>query len=134
MAMTKHKTDHKKPKKSDKPKQHLSEPYWDYHEVVDFIEKKYKIKLRGYTPKAGFTEEMIKHQKETYVGSKSDPYLDFWHWICEYQEIHNGCYFYLGTQEEVDEKWCPYWVKEILDLLDKEFPEAKGEMYMYVSW
>ena len=66
-------------------------------------------------------------------------YQNFWHWIIRENEINNGGYFYLDTRplsDYAEKHWHenPAFVNEILALIDKEFPEADGEMYFYVSW
>jgi hypothetical protein len=109
-----------------KPKKHVSEPYWDYHEVAHFINKKYKVDIDNF---AG----------HKYTGKKNDmPYQNFWHWICDFNEIHNGSYFELdlvdGIADEVEDEKCgtPAWVKEILKMFLDEFEEEV--MYFRAVW
>lgn len=116
-----------------------SRDYWDYHEVIEYIEAKYGISTRGYIPKCGFTEEQLN---EIHSGT---PYLDFWHWIVDRHEIHNGSIFYLnllGDYEEGrdendgdwdgDDEYRPRWVREIQKMIFDEFGE--GEMEMLTAW
>lgn len=143
----------KKPKQSKpklakpKPKVKVSEPHFDYHEVIDYIEDKYKISVRGYTPKKPLSEErkaaIIKH-----YGTGST-YLDFWHYILDGSEIHNGSYFYmnlLGDHQEGkadddgdwdgDDDYRPSWVREIQKMIYDEFKDdlEYGEMRCWVAW
>src|SRR6267142_900499 len=100
-----------------KPIMKVSEPYWDYTEVIDYIEKKYSINTRGYTPKNGWTSEQLMNCK---VGL--DPYLDFWHWVIERNDhLSNGSFFVLYVDDEMSYPETPEWVKEILQLLKDEF-------------
>lgn len=123
-----------------KPIQKVSKPHWDYHEVIDFIEKKYNIHTRRYTPQSGFTDEQLEK-------SNGKPYLDFWHYIIKHNEIHNGCYFYmnlLGDYEEGraegdgdwdgDDEYRPHWVREIEKMIYDEFKPDGGEMKCWVEW
>ncbi len=119
-------------KKLKKPVKKRSEPYWDYLEIIAYIEKKYKIETRGYIPKNGFSKEQLKKS-----GKNKKPYLDFWHWQLEHDanSISNGSFFYLSISEyleEDDEEYCPFWVKEIIQIIYNEFKEE--DMYCRVAW
>lgn len=95
----------KKPKPKHPNKKAL---YWN--EVENYIEEKYKIKLRGY-----------KREEDTV-------YRDFWHWVCDCTSIHNGCFFHLNTKEKDHLEW---WIQEILEILNKEFGNCP---FFWVSW
>lgn len=86
---------------------------FDWTEVQDFIEKKHKMKFRGY--------------KEKLDGE----YRDFWLWVTGNFGIHNGCYFTLDKNEIEQEEW---WVKEIVELIFKEFGKGKDEIDFYCWW
>lgn len=116
-----------------KPAEKRSEPHWDYHEVIDYIEDKYQITTRGYKPKSGFPE--------------GETYLDFWHWITDVSDVHNGCFIYLnllGDYEEGraeddgdwdgDDEYRPRWVREIQKMIYDEFKPEGGEMKCWVAW
>ena len=94
--------------------------YYDYNKVIDYIEEKYSIRVRDY---AGYLKDLPNER----------PYLDFWHWIVDNYEIHDGCYVTFTWQEHYDDEDTPEWVKEILSLILKEFPEDL-EMYCRVCW
>jgi len=101
----------------NKPVQKVSQPYWDYHEVIDYIEKKYNIDTRGY-------------KREV-----DGVYRDFWHWIVDMCSIHNGSYFYLdiyGWMTDTDLEYVTEWQQEILKLIYDEFQEE--DMRFWVSW
>jgi hypothetical protein len=125
-------------KELKKPEMKQSEPYWDYHEVIHYIEKKYGINTRGYKP-----EVSLPHYKD---------YLDFWHYVLKDNEVHNGCYIYLNMlggyddeewvegQAEDDGHWDgdssyrPRWVREIQKMIYDEFKPENGEMKCWVAW
>lgn len=113
-----------------KPEKHVSEPYWDYHEVVNYINNKYNVDLDKYKPKCGYTKEQLEDRSQSQIKDNSDPFLSFWSWITDTQEIHNGCNFYLTMEDEYQEY--DEWLKEIFKMLYDEFGE--DEMHMYVSW
>ena len=89
---------------------------YDYHECEAYIEYKCCKELRDY---AG-------HFKDD-----SKPYQDFWHWICETKEIHNGCYFWLSRDDIEDDDDMPDFINEIITMFCNEFGD---EIYLYVSW
>lgn len=108
--------------------------YIDFLEVQDYIEHKYNIKLRGYTPQNGFTDEQLLKTKEEYGSHEKKPYLDFWHWICNNYEIHNGCEFVMELDWHLHQnnaKHTPEWVREILKLFQQEFGNTP---FFWVSW
>jgi hypothetical protein len=100
---------------------------YNYHDVIAWIEQKYEIEVRNYMSSTSNLENQ---------SSK----LDFWFWITDNQffDIHNGAYCSLMVSPEVigQEEWDsqPSWVNEILSMIDKEFPEAEGELTVLVAW
>jgi hypothetical protein len=104
--------------------------YWDYYEIILYIEEKYEINTRNYAGKFATADFQDK------------PYLDFWHWILENDgsEVHNGSFFSLQIQQnrcDWDEESYPSWVREILALIDKEFGgdvDENGYLEMWVEW
>ncbi len=123
-----------------KPGLHQGDPYWDFHEVIRYIEKKYDIVYRGYTPKVS-----LPHYER---------YLDFWHWVVDHYDIHNGSYFDMNILGEIhnnEEEWQegdaeddghwdldsesrPRWVREIQKLIYDEFKPDNGDMKFWVCW
>jgi hypothetical protein len=123
----------KKPKK-------VTRSYYGYNDIIDYIEFKYKIKTRGYTPKCGFTEKQIA------LEYRPKPYLDFWHWIIDYYEVNNGSSIYLDLvdnykyKKESDADWDgdseqrPRWVREIQKMIFDEFKPKHGGMMVWIDW
>ena len=137
--------------------------YLDYNECRNFLEEKYEYKERDYLGKfkyqseclkevnakfgkswyntrpAEFTEEQ-KQANDLYneLMNNGPEYKDFWHWVCDHYEIHNGC-FITFSQETLDsyeghDDGMPEWVKTIYGYYLKEFADENGEVEMYVSW
>lgn len=104
-------------------KRHIYDPMFDWKEIEGYIKKEYGKDIRDWEGR--FTIKNIEEKK---------PYHDFWHYIVDTQEIHNGCVFYLyfdnDTYGELEN-----WKKEIVDLLVKEgFLDEKREGTFWVSW
>jgi hypothetical protein len=103
-----------------KPKMKARESF-DYHECADYIEAKLGYDLRDtlgkFDPKNSSNYENIE-------------YRDFWHFICDHCEIHNGCEFYMPEPNSEDYKYAKDWQDEILIAFWDEF----GEGPYYVSW
>ncbi len=117
----------------EKPKlKHNTEKAYDYSEVIDFIEYKYKIQVRDY--------------HKYYKGDMSvadcpkpcgEPYLDFWHWLTELEdEIRSGAIVNFGIKEIYEDEDTPKWVKEILKMIMDEFEinEKYGDINFYFYW
>lgn len=115
----------------EKPiKKYQSEPAIDYHEARDYINKKYNCDIDNY-------------YNYKYDGSSTVPYCNFWHWLVDAVDIHNGCYFYLGHEDalemtdevELEDYLGNDWkfIQEVLRLFYKEFGE-NGEIYFHVEW
>lgn len=107
----------------NKPKKHAKYAY-DYHELADYVGEKLGHNLRDYAEKF-----------EGECHDFSHPYLDFWHWLIDQVDIHNGCYIYIPVNHflEVPATEDKKWISEILDAF-KEFQNKKGEVYCWVSW
>lgn len=107
----------------NKPKQ-KTRKYYDYHECAEYISKKYfqGRDLRDFGGKYGKKK----------VDEKT-PYLDFWHWLLGFGDIHhNGCFIYMPPAFDIpnytkEEKW----VAPIVQAFEDEFGE---EAEMWVEW
>lgn len=119
-------------KPTPKPRKAL----YDYSEVISYIERKYKIDTRDY---AGRWKETDSVKREAI------PYQDFWHWVVDHNEVHNGCDIVLDSGQLFHElslcksdedyktfyKYCPKFVLEIMKLIQDEFGD---EVECWVSW
>lgn len=118
-------TELKKPEKK-------TSSYWTYREVINYIEQKYNIQTRGYSPKNGFTSKQLEDRTDYDKKHNLKPYLDFYHWVIDNYEVNNRCLFTLWY--DPDDEHVPEWVKEILKMIFDEFEPERAEMEMYVSW
>lgn len=69
-----------------------------------------------------------------YSENKPDaPYQDFWHWMCDHNEVSNPCVASIDSDYIDDEE---PWVKEVIEHIMKEFatPEDNGFLNFWVSW
>ena len=101
------------------------DPAYDYHEVENWIEKKTGRKLNDWSG------------KHTADRSLDIPYQNFWHWLIDEQDVKNRSFFDIECDPETSAcfaKTSHAWIKEILDLINEEFPEAEGRLNCYVSW
>ena len=126
------------------------EKSYDYHDVIKYIEGKYNIDTRDYKNSHshfGIWLKEVKEFKRIHAEyseykewCKTNPcpeYLDFWHWISDVCEIHNGGHFNVNFQSYLDEKEdykAKEWIKEIIRLIIKEFPIDEGDYTFYIDW
>lgn len=143
----------------DKPSaQTVVSEQFDYHEMIEYIEEKYKIDVRDYAGKFKGkhdyehwlksknykTAKDVPEQQEQYVefvkdvveGRWKEPeYLDFWHYMLEtwFNDVHNGCEQYVNWSEvrEYAEQKGTTWVVEIASKLEEEFP---GDLTVWIEW
>jgi hypothetical protein len=102
--------------------------YYDYDECQSYIQKKYNINIDDYAGK--FTNN--KHNDD------SVPYQSFWNYVVDNNDLSNGSFFSMSTEELIELK---DWQREIVTLFLNEFgestyeddPEYK-EILFYVDW
>lgn len=105
----------------EKPTKKPQKSVLNWNECVRYLEHKYKIDIRDY--------------KGRFKGGKHNPdveYCDFWHWFLDHNDIHNGCYAYLGF-DWLDDTKTPDWIKEIITLFKNEFFEG-DDLEFWVEW
>lgn len=100
-----------------KKPQKVTKTYYDYHEVAGYLEKKHKKDFRDYGNKYGKN------------GDENAPYLNFWHFICENNEVHNGGFIFLPERSDHH----PKWIDEILGYFEDFLGDDYNEQ-MRVSW
>jgi len=105
-----------------KPTKHSKE-YYNYNKCRNYLEKKYKYKERDFANK-------YPNKKKPYEEDESKPYLDFWHWVVDNYDIHNGCFITFDKNFQPEEDW----QKEIYNHYIEEFGNENGEVELYVSW
>jgi len=103
-----------------------------FHDMMDYIEKKYNFDMHDYAK---------KYSDKT---AQDNPYLNYWHWLignCFY-ELSNGCERYWNILEILEgdpgyEHDTPDWVKEITQMVYDEFKDdldKDGGIEVYISW
>ena len=107
---------------TDKPQRKPCVIAYDWDEVKKYIEKKYSCDLRDFAGKFG-----------VHGCSEDVEYQDFWHWIIDGNDIHNGCQFHLRFGDLSAQ---PSWVQQIASYIVAEFPEAGDDngLDLWVSW
>lgn len=94
----------------------------DYLECVAYIEEKLGYELRDTLGKF----KLNNFDKSIQSFDKSIEYRDFWHFIIDNCEIHNGCEIYMPLVCEDNQPW----QNEILKAFHDEF----GEEAQYWIW
>ncbi len=109
----------------DKPEyKHHSPPALDWHLVEDYIEAKYKCKLRGFGRPDNYYELPFEETKKI-------PYLDFWYYLIECNEnVSNGSFIYVPEPHEGQEPW----QRQICEWIHAEFENDMGDVFCWVAW
>jgi len=107
---------------SAKPQRKPCVTAYDWGEVQKYIEKKYSCNLRDFAGKFG-----------DHGCSEDVEYQDFWHWILDQNDIHNGCQFHLRFGDLSTQ---PSWVQQIASYIIAEFPEVGSDdgLDLWVDW
>lgn len=104
---------------------HRSAPAYDWNELSDYVRARFSIDLRDCNGKYSRTD-MSRAQLDAL------PHLDFWSWIVNTYNVRNEAYFDLPVKDARHPDFgAPLFVTEIFELLDSEFPEAKGVIHCY---
>ena len=115
--------------KLEKPEPRIIKCY-DYNACRDYLQEKYDYDERDY---AGRYKRKNGKVKECNLDIE---YLDFWHWVCEHHEVHNGCFITFCREVLEDEQtdFDADWQKEIYKHYIDEFADEKGEVELYCWW
>jgi hypothetical protein len=94
-------------------KKTISRTSYDWSESVKWIEQKLGRKLRDYGAKFEGENKSI-----------DNVYRDYWHYICDIQEISNPCYIYVSSE------WIEFgdaedWQNEITQAFIDEFGDEE---------
>ncbi len=121
----------------NKPKPMIMDAY-DYFDVITWIEKKYNIDTSNILststkgPIANRLKESVKNDSKR---------LSFHKWLIQnqfYGDMSEGMYQDLSVRPDGpnDESWSsqPKWVNVILELIDREFPDASGCLRVWVTF
>lgn len=141
-------------------KKHQVPEAFNWKELATYIEAKYGRELRDWNGRWDG-----RHTPAVTPSGAEIAYLDFWHWVVDHHEIHNGCFFTLRLRDTVfpdpidgnaprvprcrcarcfqsaapegEEGWPEHraaFAREVLSILDQEFPEENGELHVYTWW
>jgi len=99
---------------TQKPEQRTIK-YFDYSDILRYIEEKYKL--------------------ITYIPEENK---DFWRWLIDTYDVHNGCYInFAVTEKAIEEMDIPDYVKEVIALIEKEFEnyiDEYGRICFHIWW
>lgn len=132
---------------------------YDYHECSKYLETKYGYDERDYAGKFKYEKDCKKKVDDKYGDNdwyntrpddatpeqkeaidyyselmKNQPsYQDFWHFIIDSNDIHNGCEFTMHKDYMMED--AEPWQKEILQHYFDEFDaDGIGYIEFYVWW
>ena len=114
---------------------HHHEKAYDYNELINYIEQKYKVQVRDY--ENYYKGDMSSN--EFHKDYEGKPRLDFWDWFTDNHDvIYNGVYVdfdILNHYEEISDDYkTPVWVREILKMIIDEFEIKNSDINLYIWW
>lgn len=127
-----------KKKTPTKPKPKSRLPEFDFNDCTNYIEQKYGYSTRDY---AG--QFRISKTGKILSCNEGVPYQDFWHWVTEVYDIHNGCNItfsqetldsYKPVEGEPTDGCMEDWQIKIYQDYLNEFADENGEINFYVWW
>jgi hypothetical protein len=117
----------KKIAKLVKPQLQYFKPSYNFNDCTKYIEQKYGYQTRGY----------ISIEEKGLDDSVEIGYRDFWHWILDRHEIHNGCYIEFSKYDlDMYKEYGDIndWEAKIYQDYLNEFADENGEINFYVWW
>lgn len=130
----------------------------DYHDMIEYLEKKYNFKSRGFTgipsqiqdrdrhfynwcdkhklgqkdskgKDRGSSQEFFKMYQVAEDGEKVlPPYMDYWHYLCDINEPHNGSYIHIPKQVNKSDERTPQKNIEMYKwMLNQELKEKRPD-------
>jgi hypothetical protein len=123
---------------------------WEYHDIINYIEKKYSINTMDYYGK------FRKSTAQPWVNPDEEPpYANFWHYMMAVNpDVHNGSSVYFPTDEYLNNEvkddpkcydvsngahngvymYTPRFVLDIMGLITKEFGDEVIDVPIWVEW
>jgi len=138
-----------------KPVPHAREPILDYHEIMHYLEAKYKFQSRDYANSHPHFSKWAKakgyngkdpegkalnssqiwyaeYMADPKGNAECPPYLDFWHWLIDqFFDFHNGCEQTLFVAQWLQDETNPAFVNTILGYMQAEYGD---EFQCEFSW
>ena len=106
-----------------KPEQKTRVAY-HYNECRDWLQEQYGYDERDYAGKWSWATGAAKMDE-------SRPYQDFWHFVCDIADVHNGCYIVM------DEGWledAEPWQAEIVNRYLEHFGRVVDGVRLAEFW
>ena len=133
-----------------------SETCYDYHECIEFLEKKHNVKFRdwaksekhfnswcdskGYGKKdssgksrSASTIWFAKYNKDSKGYKSRPPYQDFWRVLLSLYDISNGKTVNINFLKD-EPKLKEQWEQEAYKMIHEEFADKNGDILFYMSW
>jgi len=128
--------------------------FFDYHDMIEYLENKYNFQSRGFTgipstinrdnhfnewcDKHGLgqkdskdktrtnSQEFYKMYQSSPDGENSKPpYMDFWHYLCDINDVHNGTYIQIPKEVDTSDELTPQKNIENYKSLMQMYPKDK---------
>ena len=146
-----------------KKPQKQTHSYYDYLKCKEYLEKKYGYNERDCANQSGYHKKIVDEITKKYGGDgfytkvladmdelekkaheefvklddKEQPYQDFWHWVLEYHDVHNGGHItfsadMLDGNYYFQGKW--EFARKIFQYYIDEFADEEGEIDFLVEW
>jgi competence transcription factor ComK len=113
-----------KAKKLQKPVKKTDPAYYDFYEVMHYLEELHGKNFRDYAGKFASDETV----------NVEVPYQDFWHWMLDQNEVKNGCWIHLPDWDYyMNSKSTESWKKEIMQYF-KDFLGDSYDERMWCEW
>ena len=103
----------------NKPEYETLRPALNWNKACKYIEVTYDCDLRNFAGK-------------TFGVGDTKPYQDFWYFMCDHNEVHNGSYIYVPHPDDFPD--AKPWQKQICKWFHDEFADGNGDVYCHVSW
>ena len=123
----------------NKPRPKIMDAY-DYLDVISWIEKKYNIDTSNVLSQ-DVKGPVASKLRESARSQDQKKKLSFHKWLVQnqfYGDMSEGMYqdLFVRPDGPNDESWSsqPRWVNMILELIDKEFPDAGGCLRVWVTF
>lgn len=150
---------------TSKPVKKVKE-YYEYSKCRDFLQEKYGFVERDYLGRNKYRRECLDRTSAMFNDSswkntrpidmnaeqrkahnyylelvKNEPkHLDFWYWVTDHYEIHNGCYITFSNEgyDCIKEDWVKeiyaHYLDEFSDNPNWRDSDKYSKVEMYVSW
>ena len=104
----------------------ITETYYEYGAIIDYIEKLHNIDVRDCGG--------MFHKDINVIVNEEDKgeHFDFWHWLLEeYSWITDDSIITFEIKRHLEDEKTPYWVKNILEKIYAEYPEDEYQWHLY---